>query len=104
MPKSPSTLSGSSQSDSPSESDGKVVVSETVAIPADTKQAAHASEGGVYAAGGNSRYYEPIPEYEGLHRWDPAAEWTEKEEKKLVRKVSPSPSLCADPRFAKKEK
>lgn len=35
--------------------------------------------------------YEPIPEYEGRHRYDPFAEWTEREEKRLVKKVSPGP-------------
>ncbi|KAL4985014.1 major facilitator superfamily domain-containing protein [Aspergillus falconensis] len=29
----------------------------------------------------------PTPEYEGRHRYDPSAEWTEKEEKTLVRKL-----------------
>lgn len=33
------------------------------------------------------RYYKPIPEYEGAHRWDPDFEWTEKEEKAVVKKV-----------------
>lgn len=33
------------------------------------------------------RYYKPIPEYEGYHRWDPDFEWTEEEEKAVVRKV-----------------
>ena len=33
------------------------------------------------------RYYKPIPTYEGFHRWDPDFEWTEEEEKKIVRKV-----------------
>lgn len=33
------------------------------------------------------RYYKPIPEYEGIHRWDPDFEWTEEEEKAVVRKV-----------------
>lgn len=50
--------------------------------------------GDVFANGGDSRYYEPIASYEGRHRWDPHAEWTEQEEKKLVRKVcstSPTP-------------
>lgn len=31
--------------------------------------------------------YKPIDSYEGRHRWDPYFEWSEKEEKKLVRKV-----------------
>ncbi|KAL3471244.1 major facilitator superfamily domain-containing protein [Aspergillus californicus] len=33
------------------------------------------------------RYYRPIDSYEGLHRWDPDFEWTEKEERKIVRKI-----------------
>lgn len=33
------------------------------------------------------RYYKPIPEYEGIHRWDPEFEWTEEEEKAIVKKV-----------------
>jgi hypothetical protein len=39
------------------------------------------------------RFYKPIPEYEGIHRWDPDFDWTEEEEKRIIRKVSPiSPS------------
>jgi hypothetical protein len=33
------------------------------------------------------RFYKPIPEYEGIHRWDPDFEWTEDEEKAVVKKV-----------------
>ncbi|KAJ5306435.1 hypothetical protein N7508_005450 [Penicillium antarcticum] len=33
------------------------------------------------------RFYKPIPEYEGIHRWDPEFEWTEAEEKAVVKKV-----------------
>ncbi|KAL4959714.1 putative transporter [Aspergillus stella-maris] len=33
------------------------------------------------------RFYKPIPEYEGINRWDPDFDWTEEEEKRLVRKV-----------------
>lgn len=33
------------------------------------------------------RYYKPIESYEGYHRWDPEFEWTEEEEKAVVRKV-----------------
>ncbi|KAJ5885013.1 hypothetical protein N7495_009523 [Penicillium taxi] len=33
------------------------------------------------------RYYKPIPEYEGFHRWDPEFDWTEAEEKTIVRKI-----------------
>ena len=31
--------------------------------------------------------YRPIDGYEGLHRWDPNFEWTDEEEKKIVRKA-----------------
>lgn len=31
--------------------------------------------------------YQPADEYEGRHRWDPAATWTEKEEKSVIRKI-----------------
>ena len=33
-------------------------------------------------------FSKPIDTYEGRHRWDPNFEWDEKEENKLVRKVS----------------
>lgn len=45
------------------------------------------SDGGVIAVGGNLDSYRPIPEYEGAHRFDPTYEWTENEEKRLVRRV-----------------
>lgn len=45
------------------------------------------ARGEAYAEGGLTKFYEPIPEYEGRHRWDPTAEWTPAEEKKLVRRV-----------------
>jgi hypothetical protein len=50
----------------------------------DLKQALAA----VYAERALTRDYAPIAEYEGRHRWDPRAQWTESEEKKLVRRVS----------------
>ena len=37
--------------------------------------------------GGLERYYVPIDSYEGRHRYDPKARWTESEEKNLVRKL-----------------
>lgn len=46
--------------------------------------------GTVYAAGGYTKHYAPIASYEGRHRWDPNAQWTDQEEKKLVRRVSHS--------------
>ncbi len=42
----------------------------------------------VYVGGAGNKFYEPIPEYEGAHRYDPKVEWDEKEERRLVRKVS----------------
>lgn len=47
-----------------------------------------AAENGAFDATEDPRYYKPIPTYEGIHRWDPEFEWTEEEEKKVVRKVS----------------
>ena len=44
-------------------------------------------QGETFAKGGKVRFYKPIDTYEGRHRWDPNAEWTEQEEKKVVRKV-----------------
>ena len=38
--------------------------------------------------GKDTRFYKPIPTYEGLHRGDPTFEWEEKEEKRLIRSVS----------------
>ena len=35
-------------------------------------------------------FYKPIDSYEGRHRYDPSFEWTPKEEKRVVRKVSSS--------------
>lgn len=42
---------------------------------------------GAYDNADATRYYKPMPQYEGLHRWDPEFEWDEKEEKQLIRKV-----------------
>ncbi|KAF6837829.1 phthalate transporter [Colletotrichum musicola] len=50
-------------------------------IDSDFKQGSSAE---VWAVGGSAQLYEPIPEYEGRHRYDPTAEWSEKEEKKLA--------------------
>lgn len=38
-----------------------------------------------FVGGGSLEAYEPIAAYEGRHRYDPKAQWTE--EKKLVRKL-----------------
>lgn len=42
--------------------------------------------------GANHHLYRPIDGYEGIHRWDPDFEWTENEEKRIVRKVWFTPS------------
>ena len=52
---------------------------------------------GTFENVGDVRYYKPMPEYEGLHRWDPEFEWTEQEEKKLVKKVNLQPQVRAEP-------
>lgn len=44
--------------------------------------------GEVFALGGDAGFYEPIAKYEGRHRYDPKATWTDEEEKKLIRRVS----------------
>lgn len=41
----------------------------------------------------DNSFYAPIDSFEGRHRWDPEFQWTEKEEKRLVRKVCFSSSL-----------
>lgn len=43
--------------------------------------------GATFAEGGKVSYYEPIAKYEGRHRYDPSAQWTEAEETRLVRRV-----------------
>ena len=51
----------------------------------DTKRAPdHAT---VHDENGLEQYYVPIDTYEGRHRYDPRAQWSPQEEKKLVRKL-----------------
>lgn len=45
------------------------------------------ADGETFANGGQTRFYRPIDNYEGFHRFDPKAEWSKNEEKKIVRKV-----------------
>lgn len=42
---------------------------------------------GTFESREGHHFYRPIDSYEGLHRWDPNFQWTEQEEKKIVRKV-----------------
>lgn len=59
----------------------------TASISSESLDSQRFGSGAVFAEGGQLQFYEPIPEYEGRHRYDPTAVWTEAEEKKLVRKV-----------------
>lgn len=48
----------------------------------------NADRGAVFGnSGALNKFYRPIDTYEGIHRFDPEAEWTEAEEKKIVRKI-----------------
>lgn len=40
-----------------------------------------------FAEGANEQFYRPIEKYEGAHRYDPSFQWSETEEKQLIRKV-----------------
>ncbi|KAL4919518.1 major facilitator superfamily domain-containing protein [Aspergillus aurantiobrunneus] len=40
-----------------------------------------------FTATEDPRFYRPIDSYEGLHRWDPYFDWTEEEERRIVRKI-----------------
>lgn len=69
---------GLKESDSGSATSSSVRLGDESLLPSD-----------VYAEGGQqSRFYEPIPEFEGRHRWDPNAEWTDAEETRLIRRAS----------------
>ena len=41
----------------------------------------------VYSDPRAAEFYEPIEKYEGRHRFDPRASWSDEEERKLVRRV-----------------
>ncbi|KAJ5521017.1 Major facilitator superfamily domain general substrate transporter [Penicillium fimorum] len=75
-------MSGKSSLSLESKQASVTIVQET---PIPTKK--YEVSNGVLAAGGSLEFYEPIDKYEGKHRYDPLAEWTEKEEKLLVRKL-----------------
>ncbi|KAJ5547425.1 hypothetical protein N7494_005010 [Penicillium frequentans] len=44
-------------------------------------------DNGTFQVKEGHEYYRPIDSYEGMHRWDPGFEWTEEEEKNIVRKI-----------------
>ncbi|WQF89776.1 Putative major facilitator superfamily, MFS transporter superfamily [Colletotrichum destructivum] len=82
MPGTPRTPSVSSAA----EQKGAPVFPEVVSVPQASDSKHHAVDQ-VWAAGASAQMYEPIPEYEGRHRYDPTATWSEHEEKKLVRRL-----------------
>ncbi|KAG5920256.1 hypothetical protein E4U42_006256, partial [Claviceps africana] len=43
---------------------------------------------GVFVAPEAAEVYRPVQGFEGAHRFDPAAKWTDEEEKNLVRKLN----------------
>lgn len=55
-------------------------------VSSDIKKRDHSNRV-AFVGGGTLEAYEPIPEYEGRHRYDPKAQWTVEEEKRLVRKL-----------------
>ncbi|KAJ0342765.1 hypothetical protein COL154_011519 [Colletotrichum chrysophilum] len=77
-------MSGTPSVNSAIEQKGERLNVDDKSAASSSKQAASAE---VWAVGGSAELYEPIPEYEGRHRYDPKAEWSEKEEKKLVKKL-----------------
>lgn len=46
------------------------------------------SDGTVFSDSRAAELYEPIERYEGRHRFDPHATWSDEEERKLVRRVA----------------
>jgi hypothetical protein len=47
----------------------------------------------VFVAPEATEIYKPIEGFEGTHRFDPTATWSAEEEKKLVRRVRPRPTI-----------
>ena len=44
-------------------------------------------QGSVFDDSKAAELYQPVEKYEGRHRFDPSATWTEEEERKLIRSV-----------------
>ncbi|KAJ6086799.1 hypothetical protein N7467_005713 [Penicillium canescens] len=52
------------------------------------RQQSHSNKAeGTFEGADSHHLFRPIDSYEGLHRWDPDFQWTEQEEKKIVRKI-----------------
>lgn len=80
---------------SSTESIPKEIASNLKSLPSDQSQEPDqrpkVRDDGTFENVGDVRHYKPMPEYEGLHRWDPEFEWSELEEKKVLRKVRSFP-------------
>lgn len=52
-------------------------------------EADHQTTGATFSGAGlKARFYKPMDQYEGKHRYDPDFEWEPEEERKVVRRVS----------------
>ncbi|PKS12450.1 hypothetical protein jhhlp_000656 [Lomentospora prolificans] len=69
-----------------SSSEFKVSPSQSIDVAAGISKRTYFT-GDAFVSGGSADLYEPISQYEGRHRYDPSAEWTPEEEKRLLRKV-----------------
>ncbi|OQE74633.1 hypothetical protein PENNAL_c0076G04527 [Penicillium nalgiovense] len=65
----------------------RVSVSSADGSDEEWQKSEHHKGEGTFEAGEGHHFYRPIDSYEGLHRWDPNFQWTEKEERKIVRKI-----------------
>ncbi|KAI1849709.1 hypothetical protein JX266_004658 [Neoarthrinium moseri] len=52
-----------------------------------SSQSVRADNTGTFADGGHNKFYAPIGKYEGAHRYDPNVQWSDLEEKQLIRKL-----------------
>jgi hypothetical protein len=59
----------------------------TYNLPDSSSDKTSLSEGKTFLTAGLKDAYVPIDKYEGRHRWDPDFQWTEEEERKIVRRV-----------------
>ncbi|KAK2748419.1 hypothetical protein FQN55_004357 [Onygenales sp. PD_40] len=57
------------------------------AIENESNESLPAAVESTFATISEALHYKPMPEYEGLHRWDPEFEWEEAEEKAVLRKI-----------------
>ncbi|KAH6660245.1 major facilitator superfamily domain-containing protein [Truncatella angustata] len=53
----------------------------------ESKTSVRAENTDTFADGGHEELYAPIEKYEGAHRYDPSFQWSEPEEKQLIRKL-----------------